>query len=427
MKNILFIFSFFICLQLQAQIYTVNPDITSTIAGTSSDAFGRLRVSNPTGLHDAQFTYDLQPLLFEQIATGTGASIAHDATNRNALMTFSSTPTGGKAYMQTYEYFRYQPGKSQLVFVTFNFREAVDHVTKFAGYGDDENGIIFQAVAGAPQMVVYTGTGAGTDTIPRSSWNIDPLDGTGASGITLDLTKTQILVIDFQALYVGRVRVGFDIGGDVVYVHEFNHANIEVESYIATANLPIRCGMFAYNTVSTTMDFICSAVISEGGQDETVGYTFSQSGSVTAGSGTRTHLLSIRPDTTFNSITNRSKLTLEGISLIVTGSNHVRWELCLGQAISGTTAFLEVNSTYSATDYNSAGTVSGNPAIVIASGYVAATNQVKSSLSEKIPFRYPITLDAAGLPRNLGTLSLVVTGIGGTSAVQADVEWKEIR
>ncbi len=53
--------------------------------GPNLDSFGRLRVSSPTSVFDSQLTYDLQPLLFEQVKAETGAAIAHDATNRCAL------------------------------------------------------------------------------------------------------------------------------------------------------------------------------------------------------------------------------------------------------------------------------------------------------------------------------------------------------
>lgn len=393
----------------------------------TTDAFSRTRVSNPVTLFDAQLTYNLQPLLYEQITTGTGASIAHDATNRNALLTFSNTAGSGKAIMQTFEHFRYQPSKSQLVFITFNMREAVTGCEKFAGYSDGTNGIEFRVTGTGPALYMLTGTGSGSDTIEQSGWNIDPLDGTGPSGQIIDISKTQIFVLDFQALYVGRVRCGFDIGGEIIYVHEFNHSNIETESYIQSANLPIRVGMTNTDTVSTTMDFICTAVVSEGGSDDITGFIFSQDGTVTAASGTRTHLMSIRPDTLFNGISNRSKITIEEVDILVTGANPVKWELVLGQDLSGSNAFLEVNSTYSAVDYNTAGTLSGSPAIVIASGYVASSGANKQAVRVTTPMRYPVTLNAVGLPRLNGTISLIVTGIGGTSATYGTIKWKEIR
>jgi hypothetical protein len=391
------------------------------------DSFSRLRTSNPVTLFDAQLTYDLSPLLYEQITAEANATVTHDATDRNALMTFSSTPTGGKAYMQTYEYFRYQPGKSQLVFVTFNMVAAVANVLKFAGYSDGVNGIEFQNNGTTNQFTVYSSTGNGNETVTQANWNIDKLDGTGASGITLDITKTQICVIDLQALYVGRVRVGFDLGGLVIYAHEFVHANLVASPYIATANLPVRCGMTCSGTVSTTMNFICCSVISEGGQDESTGYAFSQQGTATAGSGTDTHILSVQPKTTFNSIANRSKFVLESVDITVTGNSPVLWKLVLGQAISGTTTFIDANATYSAMEYNILGTLSDSPAITIAQGYVAASATVKTATSTRVPFKYPITLDAAGVARVNGRLSVIVQGIGGTSATRCVLNWKEIR
>lgn len=393
------------------------------------DSFSRLRISNPLTLFSAQLTYDLQPLLYEQITNGTGATIAHDTTNRDALLTFASTPTGGKAYMQSYEYLSYQPGKSQLIFVTFNMIASVANVLKFAGYSDGVNGIEFQNDGSVNQFIIYSGTSIGNETVTQASWNLDKLNGTGASGLTLDVTKTQILVIDLQALYVGRVRVGFDIGGQIIYCHEFNHSNLIAYPYIQTANLPVRCGMTCTATVSTTMQFICCSVISEGGVEDTdkFGYTFVQNGTATAGSGTRTHLLSLRPKTTFNGFTNRTRVVYIDVELFVTGTKPVRWELCIGQAISGTTTYNDVNTTYSSIEYNSAGTISGSPVIVIDGGWVAASGVSPGLINNTVVSRYPMTLDAAGAIRSLGTLSLIVSGIGGTSECSGGIKFKEIR
>lgn len=407
----------------------VNKSEISFKDGANLDSFSRLRISNPLTLFNAQMTYDLVPLLYEQITNGSGATITHDTTNRCALMTFSSTPTGGKSYMQSFEYLPYQPGKSQLVFVTFNMISGVPNVTKFAGLSDGTNGFEFQVANSTNQFTIYSASGNGNETVTQANWNLDKLDGTGPSGIVLDISKAQILVIDFQALYVGRVRMGFDIGGSIIYCHEFLHSNMSVHPYIQTANLPVRCGMTSTATVTTTMNFICSSVISEGGVEDSdkFGYTFVQSGSVTAGSGTRTHLLSLRPKTTFNGFSNRTRVVYIDVELFVTGIKPVRWELCIGQAISGTTTYNDVNSTYSSVEYNTAGTISGSPVIVIDSGWVAASGASPGLVNNTVVSRYPMTLDSAGAIRALGTLTLLVTGIGGSSDCSGGIKFKEIR
>lgn len=78
----------------------------------SIDAFSRWRTPEPNYVFDTNFQYDLQPLVFQAITAESGATVAHETTERSALMTFANTPTGGKAYMQTYEHFRYQAGRS---------------------------------------------------------------------------------------------------------------------------------------------------------------------------------------------------------------------------------------------------------------------------------------------------------------------------
>ena len=41
--------------------------------------------------------------------------------------------------------------------------------------------------------------------------------------------------------------------------------------------------------------------------------------------------------------------------------------------------------------------------------------------------RYPIALDRAGAVRANGTLSVLVTGIGGTSTCRTSINFKELR
>jgi hypothetical protein len=395
--------------------------------GANLDAFSRLRVSQPQGIFDQQFTYNDGPLQFEKIISGSGAAIAHDATNRCVTHTFDNTPANGLAVMQSFEWIRYQPGRSQAAFVTFNFIESKANVVKFAGLGDGNNGIEFRLNGSTKQWAILSDTNEGDEIVSQANWNLDKLDGNGASGLTLNIAATQIAVIDFQALYVGRVRVGFDIGGCLVYAHEFNHANLVAFPYIQTASLPVRCGMSCSNTASTTMRFICSSVISEGGQEENGGVPVVAEGTATAGNGTDVHILSIRPKTTFNGITNRIKIVPDSVEVLVTGNNPVLWKLVIGQAITGTTTFSNVNATYSCMEFNTLGTANNAPAIVLQQGYIASSAQARGVANPRTVSKIPITLDAAGAVRANGTLSVLVQGIGATSACRASINWRELR
>lgn len=395
--------------------------------------FGRLLVSNPVPRFDSQFTYDLQPLLFEQLVNGSGATIAHDAINRMALMNLVNSPAGSYAYMQSYKWAHYHPGNSQRIIPTCNFKVHAPGVTKFIGYGDRlNNGIHFISNGSNFGWRILSNTDNGDQTVLQSDWNLDKLDGSNSqfnpSGINLNASKIQIPVIGLQALYSGRVRVGFDIGGRTIYCHEFLHSNKANFPYIQTATLPVIAGLQCSNTATAEMNFICSTVRSEGATLQEEGFEHSAEGTGTAGNGTRAHILSVRPKTTFNGIENRTNIILESIDVLVTGNNPVLWELVFGQAISGTTTFNDVNASYSSMEFNTAGAISGSPAIAPKKGYGASGSGNRSvPIPATLSSRYPITLDAAGNARLLGTVSILATGIGGTSAVRVVLNWREVR
>lgn len=174
------------------------------------------------------------------------------------------------------------------------------------------------------------------------------------------------------------------------------------------------------------MLFVCDCILSRGGESGVQAYDFTAEGAVTAASGARTHLLSVRPKTTFNGITNRTEVSLVGVDLVVTGSSPVMWELCIGQALAAPT-YADVNTTYSAMESVSAATLSGSPGLVAARGYCTASAQVKGAVESSIRSKYPITLNAAGAQRDMGTVTLLVTGLGGTSACRGSIQWFEAR
>jgi hypothetical protein len=402
-----------------------------TIADSANlDAFSRLRVSSPQSLFSVQCQYNSSPIIMESGNTGTGVLPAHDANTR--MVKLSCTAGSGTSFFQSYQYIPYQPSKSQQIFVTGLLGAAVAGAVVDVGYFDANNGIFLrQDGTNGLKFVRRTSTSGSVvnNEVAQSSWNIDKLDGTGASGITLDVTKVYILCIDLQFLAMGRIRIGFDIDGLLIYAHEFLNANILTVPYMQTATLPVQMLLTATSTGSTKdCYFKCAAVNAEGGDVLFDDFSFAHSvpdTTVTAGSGTRTHLVSLRPKTTFNSITNRELLLLDNVEIYVSGTNAVFWELCIGQAIT-TPTWADVNTAYSGFEYGT-GTISGAAAVTIASGYIASGATVKQSVSRAIASRYPITLDRAGAVRANGTLSLVVTGLGGTSATRAVIGFREIR
>jgi hypothetical protein len=139
------------------------------------------------------------------------------------------------------------------------------------GYFNTENGVFFQRVDGTNSFVLrssVTSSVSDARTVTQANWNGDKLDGTGASGYTLDSSKAQILWMDFEWLGVGSVRCGFIIDGQYIVCHTFNNANDITTTYMTTATLPVRYEITSTSAVAATMKQICSSVCSEGGYEQ---------------------------------------------------------------------------------------------------------------------------------------------------------------
>jgi hypothetical protein len=300
---------------------------------------------------------------------------------------------------------------------------------KRAGYYDGTNGIYLERTATAVNLVLKSSTSKGTETVPQSRWNLDPMDGTGPSRIILDLTKMQILVLSLQALYVGRAIVGFDVGGELIPVHEFKCANQEAFPYIAQASLPVRyeVGGTADTGTATVMHAVCASVISEGGADlaDIPARTFVATGA-TANLASAVAVI-IRCKAQFNSINQNAVVipTEVDASVIDAGA----WiSVLLNPTISAGT-FEDVSAGMSTVEMSFAGNAGTDPTIsangsLIDRFYVPASASARAeksaSLAGKTVLAYSHLLGAGD------SLAVLVEG-GATTDSFVSVKWKEIR
>ena len=391
------------------------------------DAFGRLRVSSPVNLWTSEFQYNKHPLFFDEV-TATGGTVTH-LPNESAVSLAVSTSSGSKAVMQTFQYFRYQPGKSQVIAMTFVADAQQADTDMRIGYFDDDNGFFLELDGLTVNMVRRTKTSGSVvdNKVAQASWNLDVMDGSGPSGMTLDLTKGQILWIDLQWLSLGRIRMGFDIDGVITYVHEFLVANTLTVPSATTGNLPVRWEIV--NTAGVagakTLTAICSSVFAEGGVDFELGHPFSGGNGVTTRSISTIPfpICSIRPATTFNSIANRIQVELESIEILT--DQDVFWQL-IYKPTSITAASFSAPVTHSSVEVDVAGTaISGG--VIIDSGYVSAGSK-KVPGAQRVPFlsKLPFTLDAAGSDQSR-SVSLVLTRVSVDATCAAQFNWAEIR
>lgn len=240
--------------------------------GPALDAFGRLRVSQPYTLFDSQNRYESDPQF--DTSTATGGAITH-LPNESSVSMAVTTASGSEVVRQSYRVFPYQPGKSLLLLATFVMNTAKTNLRQRVGYFSTQNGVFLQLNNSEVSFVLRSYAGGSVDesrAITQANWNGDKLDGTGKSGYTLDLTKSQILFMDFEWLGVGSVRCGFVINGKFIVAHTFHNSNLYNAVYMTTAILPIRYEITntGVTASSSALKQICSSVVSEGGYEKVV-------------------------------------------------------------------------------------------------------------------------------------------------------------
>ncbi|NBR66136.1 MAG: hypothetical protein EBT79_02450 [Actinobacteria bacterium] len=397
----------------------------------STDAFARWRVSVPQTLFDTINEYDTASV-FWSTETLNGGSVTH-LPNESSVQLSVPGVLNARVIRQTYEYYKYQPGKSQLVVLTAVFGADTAGVRRRIGYFDSKNGIFFEQTAAGLRVVrrTYTSGGVVDDPIDRASWNVDPLDGSGPSGMNLDPTKANIYWFDIEWLGVGRVRMGvWGPDGQPVVCHVFENANAFTTVYMTTANLPIRYEI--ENTAggsAATLKQICSTVMTEG-ESGTIAkpYYFGATATSNLAVTTRQAVFSIRPRTTFQGLTNRIRVVPQDIGMIVT-TNDALWELVYNPTFTGAPAWSDANTANSSVEY-STHTGAGNGAItggiVVATGFAPAAQGSFAKYEAKgFDFKYPITLDLNGA--NPIALSIVCTSLNNTANIRSLMNWAEVR
>lgn len=394
------------------------------------DAFGRLRVSNPTTLFDSKQVFkdpDLAnnvenfPLLYDnQEVSGSGTSTLFNINTASTRLSVSNN-TAGKRVRQTKMRFNYQPGKSVLIMMTFNFSFQQAGVTLRKGVFDDNNGFFLEDDGNNYNFVrrSYVTGSAIDESISRDNWNVDKLDGTGDSGITLDFTKTQILLVDYEWLGVGRLRFGFVINGIIYYAHSFNNANNLETVYISTPNLPLRTEVINNGTGGIGyVNDICATVISEGGANDLgiLRYASTNGNHVDANvADTIYAVLGIRLKSAYIGM----NVKLVDMSIISETNDDFEWLIYLNPTIAGTFTYLnESHSAIQSASGSTSNIVTGG--YKIAGGYASLDTQ---SASKNLENSILLGSLIDGTPDEL---VLCVRPLAAAADIQGSLTWREL-
>jgi len=394
----------------------------------SIDAFARLRVSNPQTIFDSTQLFDASPLLWDdQEVSGAGTTSTHSTNTASTTMGVALN-TAGNRVRQTFMRFNYQPGKSQLIFMTC----VLDHlgggtgITRGFGAFNDGNGVFLRDNEGTLEFVIRSSTtgSAVDDPTTQSNWNLDTLDGNGSSGITLDPTQAQILVMDFEWLGVGRVRFGFVIDGIPIYCHEVLNANNTTEVYMSTPNLPLRYEIENDGTgAASEIEHICSTIISEGGVLDT--------GIIRYKSTEGTHLDANVANTIYAVVGIQLKsggldcsIKVEALSVINATADDFEWLIILNPTVASTFTYSDLTNSCIQTAVGvTANTVTNGT--VLLGGMVKSSNQGGGSISVADALDNAIRIGSAidGTP---DTLVLCVRPLSANADIEGSIAWREL-
>jgi hypothetical protein len=389
---------------------------------TAYDAFGRLRVSNPLTIFDSKNVMSKNDL-FDEDLTGSG-TVTYTA-NKSTVNLNVTTASGDKVIRQSKRVMSYEPGKSLLILNTFVMNAQEENLIQKVGVFDANNGIFFEDTGTGYQIVrrTYTSGSAVDNDITQANWNGDKLDGTGASGYTLDPTKATILFTDYEWLGMGSVRVGFVIDGKFITAHTFLNANNLDTVYMQTANLPIRYEIETTGTISgaAVLQQVCSSAIIEGGYApagiiQSIG-TASLGGVNLTTAGTFYNLATIRIKS------GRPYAVIIPIDVSASAISNSDFELKLIKNATPSTAF-SYTSYSDNVEYDLTGTTTITGGTIIGQAYLSGKGANSLSFAQDgFNFQYQIGQTIAGVS---DTITLCAKGASNGDDVCGTLKWVDL-
>lgn len=405
-------------------------------SGTMTDAFGRLRVTQPFTLFDSVHRFSDNGLWVTSNTAGN-SSFGFIENQSSVHMTVGTT-ANAEVIRETTKVFSYQPGKSLLIMASFTMNTPKANVRQRVGYFSGSNGIYLENDGTTNYFVLRSNTSSTvTETrVAQSDWNIDKFDGTGYSTQSggpehttgINVANTNIFWTDIEWLGVGDARCGFVVDGRLLPAHVFHNDNKNLTPYMTTATLPLRYEIKNTGVANSnsTLHQICSTVLSEGGYELSgaqQGVTIPVTAPVSlTTAGTYYPVISMRLKTTPNRLDAIVILTALSI-LGITNNAHYNWQVRASAVTTGGT--WTDGGLGGAIEYKLNGTgVTGGR--ILASGFTSATTQSQASVDILKEALFKFQLERNALTSTPYEITLVAAGSTNGAQIFASMDWEEI-
>lgn len=307
-------------------INNVGPKVTSQ--------FNELRTAKRTPIVELTSVYGISALR-DVVTTSGGGTVTNDATE---YIVETGSGTTDSAILDSALRGRYEPGYAGQagIGVRIPVNPTGNQVLSW-GLFDDENGAYF-GVNSTGFFVAIRRNGIDT-IIPQASFNVDKVDGTGASGVTLNLARGNIYEIVFT--WYGYGVIEFQVvqpnpttgAQEVITINRFTPSG---ETSFIDPNLPLRVEVDNNGTSAPNSVYVGGRSYSIIGKYNPIFRITSDRRTVNAVPSTLVPVISFRRKTEFPAGSGRPNsidVNLDLVSIIASGD--ISYQILLGGTIDG--------------------------------------------------------------------------------------------
>ena len=386
-------------------------------------AFGDMRVAELTPVLQVSFEYTVTNAEIGVVeVTNTGTVTQADAM----CVVNTGATTGSTADWETKRNAKYRAGLGGLARFTALFTTGVAGTEQMVGLADTtgttathENGYAVGYDGATFSFLRFQNDAL--LAVPQSSWD-DPMDGTGASGMTLDPTKLNVYFIEFQYLGAGAITLWIesDTTGVMLKAHTLPYANLNTVPSVYNPNFHLM--VYAENGATTANLTVKSSSMSyfvEGKPKYSEVQQFHESSGKREKTTVTTEvaIFTIRNKTTYASKTNFIEIMLENVSAAIEASsanNLGQVRLVRNATLGGTPAYSDISATDSVVEIDTAGTTVTGGTEKIYVPLAGKNDREVIDLSDYVIILEPgETITVAGLSANSAT-------------IDAGLLWKEL-
>ena len=233
----------------------------------------------------------------------------------------------------------------------------------FAGWTVEQcdNKVFFLSNSVGPLAGAFTYGGTGTATLAvlqtgvphttnwtyQTDFNIDKLDGTGPSKVTIDPSKLNIFQIQFRWLGAGEIDYSIEdpLTGNIIHFHHEQYSNRNSDVHLD--NPSFRIGYIAANlgagTITDAHTYGASMMAAQEGIEADNAFTTATGTSkLSLSSGSTHHLIGLKNSTIYQNKINLRKVKMKRLDVAVQSNDPVQIYLILNGTSSVTHSYVKV-------------------------------------------------------------------------------------